>query len=394
VDILLPILGLISFSLLAYTYLIFPYLIGKWVNNNDFHFKKPFFPKVAIIMSAYQEEIVIKNKIQSIKEQNYSLDLLTIWIASDGSTDATNQIIMDECGELPHFHTFLFDYRRGKPAVMNDLVERAKEFYKEDDFILILTDANVILKNDLVSCLVKPFIKNEISLVDARIYPLERLKKGISVSENYYLNRESLLKENEGKWNGVAMGASGGCYALRSICYVPVPKNFLVDDFFISFNVMLRGEKAILFSEAICYEEVSSSINAEFKRRRRISAGNFQNLYYFISYFSLNQFKLWFVFFSHKVIRWFGPMLIFILFISIVNLSLCHFIFFKYLSILSFFLLTLLILDKFLENISIHLPFLRGIRYFLIINAALLMGCFDFLKGIKNNVWEPTKRNQ
>ena len=368
--------------------------MAKWAKKKDFNFIKPFFPKVAIVMSAYQEEMVIKNKIQSIKDQNYSFDLLTVWIASDGSTDTTNQIIMDECRDFPHFHPLLFDSRRGKPAVINDLVERAKQFYKEDDFILILTDANVILNNDLVSSIVKPFIKNDISLVDAKIYPLERLQKGISVSENYYLNRESFLKENEGKWNGYSMGASGGCYALRSKCYVPVPKNFLVDDFFISFNVMLTGEKAILYSEAICYEDVSSSINIEFKRRKRISAGNFQNLSFFISYFSLNQFKLWFVFFSHKVIRWFGPMLISILFIYMAILSLYYIVVLKYLSILSFFLLTLLILDKFLENINIHLPFLRGLRYFMVINAAILMGCIDFLKGIKNNVWEPTKRNQ
>ena len=52
------------------------------------------------------------------------------------------------------------------------------------------------------------------------------------------------------------------------------------------------------------------------------------------------------------------------------------------------------VFDKLFENINIHLPFLRGVRYFIVINAALLLGCFDFLKGIKNNVWEPTKRNQ
>jgi len=89
-----------------------------------------------------------------------------------------------------------------------------------------------------------------------------------------------------------------------------------------------------------------------------------------------------------------GVMLISILFIYMAILSLYYIVALKYLSILSFFLLTLLILDKFLENINIHLPFLRGLRYFMVINAAILMGCIDFLKGIKNNVWEPTKRNQ
>lgn len=81
------------------------------------------------------------------------------------------------------------------------------------------------------------------------------------------------------------MGASGGCYAIRSKDYVPVPKDFLVDDFFISFNILLKGKKAILHPVAICYEEVSSSINTEFRRRRRISAGNFQNLVHFLPFF-------------------------------------------------------------------------------------------------------------
>ena len=393
-DVIVSILALISFLLLGYTYVVFPLLIYYWAKGKEFTFNLPYFPKVAIIMSAYQEELVIKNKIHSIKNQNYPFDLITIWIGSDGSTDSTNQIIKNECGDIPCFKYFLFNERRGKPVVVNELVKKAKDYYGENDFILILTDANVIMHNDLIMNLVKPLILEDFALVDAKIYPLERHKKGISVPENYYLNTESFLKENEGKWSGLSMGASGGCYGIKSKYFVPIPKNFLVDDFFISFNVLLKGKKAILYSKAICYEEVSSSVNIEFKRRRRISAGNFQNLSFFLPYISLNQFKLWFVFFSHKVIRWFGPMLISILFIYMAILSLYYIVALKYLSILSFFLLTLLILDKFLENINIHLPFLRGLRYFMVINAAILMGCIDFLKGIKNNVWEPTKRNQ
>jgi cellulose synthase/poly-beta-1,6-N-acetylglucosamine synthase-like glycosyltransferase len=145
---------------------------------------------------------------------------------------------------------------------------------------------------------------------------------------------------------------------------------------------------------AICYEEVSSSISIEFKRRRRISAGNFQNLFYFIPLFTMKQMSLWFVFFSHKIIRWFGPLFLIISFLFLFYLGFYQDILFYSMIIILFFLGVVLIFDKFFENINIHLPFLRGVRYFVVINAALLMGCFDFLKGIKNNVWEPTKRNQ
>jgi cellulose synthase/poly-beta-1,6-N-acetylglucosamine synthase-like glycosyltransferase len=353
-----------------------------------------FLPKVAVIMTAYQEEFIIRDKLKSLKEQNYPIDLLTFWIASDGSVDGTNQIIQDECKKISNCHVFIYDKRRGKPKVINDLVSKAKAFYNDTEFIIILTDANVLFKNDLVTCLAQPFILSEISLVDSKIEPLNKVSKGISISENFYLSRETLLKQNEGKWRGLSMGASGGCYAIRSNDYVPVPKDFLVDDFFISFHILLKGKKAILNPLAICYEEVSSSIGTEFKRRRRISAGNFQNLVYFLPLFSMKQLPLWFVFFSHKVIRWLGPMFVIISFLFLFYLAFYQVIIYNAIIILSLFLVAVLIFDKFFENINIHLPFLRGVRYFIVINAALLLGCFDFLKGIKNNVWEPTKRNQ
>ena len=379
---------------MVYSYLIFPLIMKKLSDKTSVNINQSYFPKVAVIMSAYQEEFIIRDKLKSLKEQNYPKELLTFWIASDGSVDGTNQIIQDECKNLPNSKVFTFNSRRGKPTVINNLVSKAKEFYNYTDFIIILTDANVIFKNDLISFLVQPFFFPGISLVDSKIEPLSKVSKGISISENFYLNRETLLKQNEGKWKGLSMGASGGCYAIRSNDYVPVPKDFLVDDFFISFNVLLNGKKAILNTMAICYEEVSSSISIEFKRRRRISAGNFQNLFYFIPLFTMKKMSLWFVFFSHKIIRWFGPLFLIISFLFLFYLGFYQDILFYSMIIILFFLGVVLIFDKFFENINIHLPFLRGVRYFVVINAALLMGCFDFLKGIKNNVWEPTKRNQ
>lgn len=355
---------------------------------------QPFFPKVAIIMSAYQEESIIRDKLKSIKEQNYPKNLLTYWIASDGCVDQTNQIIEDECKNLDNSHVYIFNNRRGKPTVINDLVSKAKAFYGDTDFIMVLTDANVMFKKDLISFLVQPFFSPEISLVDSKIEPLSSVSKGISISENFYLNRETLLKQNEGIWKGLSMGASGGCYAIRSDDYVPVPKDFLVDDFFISFNILRQGKKAILYPMAICYEEVSSVIGIEFKRRRRISAGNFQNLVYFLPFFTLKQLPLWFVFFSHKIIRWFTPLCMVLSFLSLFYVAFYQAIVLFALLILTLFIGFVFVFDKLFENINIHLPFLRGVRYFIVVNAALLIGCFDFLKGIKNNVWEPTKRNQ
>ncbi|MEL6276324.1 MAG: glycosyl transferase family 2, partial [Bacteroidota bacterium] len=36
---------------------------------------------------------------------------------------------------------------------------------------------------------------------------------------------------------------------------------------------------------------------------------------------------------------------------------------------------------------------LRALRYFIAMNIALLLGFFRYLKGIRSNVWQPSKRH-
>jgi len=37
---------------------------------------------------------------------------------------------------------------------------------------------------------------------------------------------------------------------------------------------------------------------------------------------------------------------------------------------------------------------LRFINHFFTMNIALLLGFIEYAKGVKSNVWQPTKRNQ
>ena len=77
------------------------------------------------------------------------------------------------------------------------------------------------------------------------------------------------------------MGPFGGCFAMRKKLFLKVPENFLVDDFFLNMSVLENGYSCVNEPEAIVYEDVSNNLHAEFVRKSRISAGNFQNLFYF-----------------------------------------------------------------------------------------------------------------
>ena len=146
--------------------------------------------------------------------------------------------------------------------------------------------------------------------------------------------------------------------------------------------------------EARAYEAVSHDIWQEYNRKSRISAGNFQNLWQFRHLLWSRPFSIAFAFMSHKVLRWLGPFFILLSWLCLGILALTdHFPF-----TLFFFLQTALmflvpLLEYFFTRIGINFVWLRNISYFFIMNLALLEGFFKYLKGIKNNVWQPPIRN-
>ena len=96
----------ICLFLLVYTYFIFPFstifLARKKSLNNKFY-KQEDVPSVSILIAAYNEQEVIKEKVMSIINSNFSSSKMEIIIGSDCSTDNTNEII----SELAKNHSFL-----------------------------------------------------------------------------------------------------------------------------------------------------------------------------------------------------------------------------------------------------------------------------------------------
>ena len=395
------ILFIISFLALLHSYVIYPLLIkflsyNKKNNTLTFTENDDDLPQISIIMSAYNEEKVILDKLNSLllAKNNLLSPKINIFIGSDASADNTNNIIQSFVTDNPFIHFFPFTERRGKPSVVNDLVHKANtEFGKSENHILIITDASVMLSENTVFQLIKHFKNKDIALVDSNQMPIGIRKEGISHSETTYLRREVQMKHQEGIIWQMTLGPLGGCYALRSDYFSPVPSHYLVDDFYIAMRVFEQNGYAINELNAVCYEAVSHEIAEEYRRKRRIAAGNFQNLRTFFPFILERGGALLFVFLSHKILRWLGPFFIMFCFISSFYLYLKGYVIYKLLLlafILGFILLP--ILDKLLSFIKINIPILRGGRYFVLMNIAMLEGFFKYIKGIKSGIWQPPKR--
>jgi cellulose synthase/poly-beta-1,6-N-acetylglucosamine synthase-like glycosyltransferase len=399
-------IGAIIFWLCVYclfhSYVLYPIILkivaSSKANNQEIYAPNESLPYVSFVMSLYNEEAVIEEKLQTLLSVDYPVEKFNIFIGSDCSSDATNKIVEAFVHDKVSFHFFPFVKRRGKPSVINDIIKEAQNKCPHPEkHVLIISDANVMLEPFTIYELVKHFKNERIGLVDSNIQnPKSKVlgEGGIAASEKSYISREVYIKNLEGRAWGRTMGPLGGCYAIRANLFEPVPPNFLVDDFYIAMKVFDKGGLAINDLKAICYEAVPNDMSEEFRRKTRISAGNFANLAVF-------KHLLWppgsmsFAFLSHKVLRWYGPFFILASYLCLAILGLLYnnqFYFWLF-TIETFGLFGVPLLDWVFRKMNFNVAIIRYITYFNVMNLALFNGFFKYLKGVQNGIWQPTKRD-
>jgi len=383
---LLIIILICSSLLILHTYLFYPLfmiLIYRNSNHNQLLFySDDELPSIAILIAAHNEEKVIEKKILSVFNTNYPSSKLKVFIGSDASTDRTDEIISNLTNTYSSIEFIKFKGRVGKISIINHLQSLC------DEPVLILSDANVIFKQNTIFELVKYFKDSNVGLVSANIIKESSNNDGISYQEKKYLNFENKIKASESYAFNFIMGAEGGCYAIRNNLFSKVPSNFIVDDFFITMQVLERKNYALLNNLAICIEDVTSDISSEYRRKVRISSGNFQNLFFF-KHLLFDFSSICFAFWSHKVLRWLTPFFIFICLFSSVFLIPYH----KFFIWISCIQLVLLLFPLFNYFFKFNNVFLKFIAHFYLMNFALFEGFIKFIKGIKSSIWEPINRN-
>ncbi len=386
----------LSAMAILHSYVLFPLLL-KWMARGK---SLPtvggeeILPLVTLMMSVYNEAAIIREKLDSLEQLDYPAERMLFFIGSDASDDRTNEIIASWAEGKPNVHFYPSTQRSGKVRMINHLEREVQQFHtKNPEHIYLFTDANVILERDVYRKLVRHFRDPGVALVDTRMINIGSNREDISLSESRYISREVMIKHREGLLGGVLMGPFGGCFALRSDYYEPVPDTFRVDDFFISMKAIQKGGKVLSDLEARVYESIPHDIREEYRRKRRISSGNFQNLAYFRSMLWSAPFWRAFVFFSHKVLRWLGPLIMLAGFLALSYLAIRKVWIYPVIWSLGVLgTVGIPLLDVVLSRFGIHVPLFLHIRYFVMMNIALLQGFIEYLKGIKTNVWQPPKR--
>lgn len=386
---MIEVLFYISLLGILHTYLIYPLsmlLLGKIFYQKGSSPSEDYQPTVEIIFAAYNEEAVIREKIIHSFKTKYPDAKLSVRIGSDASSDQTDSIIAELQKEYSNLHFKRFPGRTGKAGILNQLI---KESSAE---LIIFTDANIIFNEDTILNLVADMQNPEVGISGGRIVYSSFASTGISLQESTYLNLENQIKKAESDLFGKAMGVEGGCYIIRKELFTGIPPLYFMEDFYISMATMKKRYAVLFNSNATCHEDASVYSSEEYKRKVRISIGNFQNLNAFKSMIITRFFPLGYIFLSHKVLRWFTPFFLLILIPTSLLLSLSSTLY----GAIAVFYGVFIVLGAvgILFSQKKWMGVLKYPGHFIHMNVALLKGFYIYLKGVKSNAWEPTKRNQ
>jgi len=365
----------LSLILLMQVYILYPLTLRLFsrFSKKPEKLKNPEQYNVSILISAYNEEDIIEDKIMNTMSLEYPKDKVEIWIGDDGSTDKTSKIVQKYSDAFDEINLFKKEKNEGKAAMLNDLSKVAK------GEIFLFSDANTMLEENALKNLMSELTDYNIGCICGQLILKDDSDSALSKVESLYWKGESKLKMLESRF-GAVMGSNGALYAIRADLYPELPTHKTVmDDFYITAKILMENYSCIFCEDALAFENTSVSEHGEFNRKVRIGRANFNFLWTFLPLLNPLKPMKAYMFLSHKLLRWLSPFLLLALFASSILLMDGH-IFYK-----AFLILELLFIIASLSGVKVC-------NYFFVMNFALLLGFFKSFFKERSGAWKRVER--
>jgi cellulose synthase/poly-beta-1,6-N-acetylglucosamine synthase-like glycosyltransferase len=249
-------------AVIAYAYVGYPLTVAVAARVLDRGVRKgAVYPRMSVIIAAYDEADSIGDKIRNVLASDYHADRLEVIVASDGSTDGT----VRRASEVLSPRVRVLDLpRQGKAAALAAAVGHAA------GDVLVFTDANTRFRRDSLGLLARSFNDPSVGGVAGRTtYVVGEGAEATGQGEDLYWEYDTWLKGLE-TWTGSVVSAHGGLYAVRRELFRPVEDPAVTDDFAISTAVVEQGRRLVFEPRAVAFERTMGRGPVEFRRRVRL----------------------------------------------------------------------------------------------------------------------------
>lgn len=371
-----------ALTILAYTFAGYPALMWALARA----FPRPvrrasLTPRVAVVIVARNEAARIAAKIESCLASDYPAGRLRIVVASDGSEDATCEVVRGFAGRGV---TLLeFAGRRGKAACLNDAVAAC------DEEILVFTDARQRLDRAAVASLVGNFADPAVGAASGELVFETDGITGFGSGVDFYWRYEKFIRRQESAFSS-AVGVTGAIYALRRECFRPLPADTILDDVLVPMNAVTSGRRVVFDPLARAYDRPSRDPAQERVRKVRTLAGNYQLVSSHPHLLVPWRNPIFFQLVSHKLLRLVAPYLL--VAVLAANAALAA------RSATYQLMLAAQLLGYALAVTGLALPAARDwtpVRLssaFLVLNSFAVMGLIEFLRNRRAHLWDTRGR--
>ncbi|MEX2464787.1 MAG: glycosyltransferase family 2 protein [Gaiellaceae bacterium] len=215
-------------------------------------------PTVTVIVAAHDEEDVIARRVENLLALDYPPERLEIVVASDDSSDRTDETVAEIAAREPRVH-LLRCPRGGKVAAQDRAVREA------ESEVVAFSDANAVWAADALRQLVRSFADPDVAYVCGQL----RLEEPDGTNrEGAYWRYEVWLREQESALGSIT-GGNGAIYALRRSDYLEVDPRF-GHDLSLPYALTQRGRRAVYEPEAVASEQPTPEQEDEYRRKVRM----------------------------------------------------------------------------------------------------------------------------
>ncbi len=333
-------------------------------------------PAVALLISAYNEEAVIREKIENSLGLDYPAGRLRIIIISDGSTDRTEEIATEYAGRGVEVRAF--EGRQGKVACLNRVIPALEAE------IVVMSDSNSLYEKDSIRRLVSHFSDPKIGCVCGRLRYVNPRQLAAGEGERLYWGYEGWIKRLESTL-GSLLGANGAIYAYRRDLFRPVDPLMFCDDV-IPIRIAIQRYLTIYDPSASCSEEAADEQVERRRRRRHASFGLRSMVALLRESVGAGRFLIAYQSICHRMLRWGGALALGGILVSSLSLPAPWFRILLagqalfYLAALAGYLLS---------RAGMRFPAVYFSYYFLVINLSGLLGLWALLRRSDRPWWEP-----
>ena len=370
--------------LIGYAYIGYPlvvWLLSRLIPRPVI--KADIEPKISLIIAAYNEEISIARKLSNSLAQDYPQEKLEVIVASDCSTDRTDEVVSGYANKRVVLHRQAV--RLGKTAAQNNAVRQSS------GEILVFSDATTMYETNALRRIVRSFADPEVGCVAGQLLYATDVNSATRSGCRSYWSYEKMLRESESRL-GTLIGVSGCFYAVRRSSYVRMAGD-MSSDFCIASEIRLQGLRTVYDPEAISIETANKDGRDEFKMRVRIIEQTLSAMHVYRRLLNPSHHGLFaFQLISHKALRYAVPLFLLVAFLAnglLATESQVYRVLFT--AQTGFY--SLAVAGWIWDRAGVRCGLAGLPYYFALANTACVVAFSKFMQGEAHIVWEPARDN-